>query len=142
MNRRDPKRIAGVRRLERAKEREANARLDALHKAAHCIVDSADMMALEALNVRAMTRSARGTLDKPGRNVAAKTGLNRAMLDAGFGILRRLIGEKAAYAVRHVIDVEARYCRKRAGVVCTLRRRVVVKGASLALRVAGNATRT
>jgi putative transposase len=37
-----------------------------------------------------MTRSAKGTIEEPGRNVAAKSGLNRAMLDAGFGRLATL----------------------------------------------------
>ena len=108
-NRKDRKRIAAVRRLARAKEREANARLDALHKVAHRIVASADVIVTEKLNLRGMTRSAKGTLCEPGRHVAAKSGLNRVLLDAGFGILRRLIGEKAESAVRRVVDVEARY---------------------------------
>jgi len=109
LNRRDPKRIAAAQRLARAKEREANARLHALHKVALRIVRSADTIALEELRLRGMTRSAKGTMEKPGRNVAAKSGLNRAVLDAGFGILRRLIGEKAEYAARRVITVDARY---------------------------------
>jgi len=32
---------------------------------------------VENLNIKGMTRSARGTVEKPGRNVAQKTGLNR-----------------------------------------------------------------
>jgi hypothetical protein len=56
-----------------------------------------------------MTRSARGTVEEPGRNVAAKSGLNRALLDAGLGQLATLIGEKAAWAARTVIGVDARY---------------------------------
>jgi putative transposase len=35
--------------------------------------------------------------------------LNRALLDAGFGKLAILIREKAAYAGRTVIEVDARY---------------------------------
>ncbi len=127
LNRRDPKRIAAAQRLARAKEREANARLDALHKAANRIVVSADTIALEVLNVRGMTRSAKGTIEKPGRNVAAKRGLNRAMLDAGFGKLRTLIVEKAARAVRQVVSVDARYssqtCAACGGVDSKSRRR-------------------
>ena len=114
-NWKDPKRIAALQRLARAKEREANARLDALHKVAHRIVASADVIGFEALNLRGMTRSAKGTIEEPGRNVAAKTGLNRAMLDAGFGILRRLIGEKAERAVRRIVDVDARYSSQTCG---------------------------
>jgi putative transposase len=85
LNRRDLARIAAAKRLARAKEREANARLDGLHKAANRIVRSADVIALEALDVRGMTRSAKGTLAAPGRNVAAKSGLNRALLERGLG---------------------------------------------------------
>jgi putative transposase len=107
--------MAAVRRLGRAKEREANARLDGLHKAANRIVRSADVIALEALDVRAMTRGAKGTLATPGRNVAAKTGLNRALLDAGFGKLAMLIREKAACAVREIVGVDARYSSRTCG---------------------------
>jgi putative transposase len=123
----DPRRIAAVRRLARAKEREANARLNALQEKAKRIVASADVIGLEKLNLRGMTRSARGTVEKPGRKVAAKRGLNRVLLDAGFGILRRLIGEKAESAMRQVIDVEARYssqeCSKCGTIAAKSRRR-------------------
>jgi putative transposase len=115
LNVRDPGRIAAAQRLARAKEREANARLDGLHKAANRIVRSADVIALEVLDVRAMTRSPKGTLAEPGRNVAAKSGLNRALLDAGFGKLATLIREKAAWAVREVVGVDARYSSQTCG---------------------------
>ncbi|MDB5040944.1 MAG: transposase [Candidatus Eremiobacteraeota bacterium] len=101
LNRHDPARIAAVQRLARAKEREANARLDGLHKAANRIVRSADVIVLEALDVGAMTRSAKGTLTAPGRNVAAKSGLNRALLDAGFGKLATLIREQTVFVKRY-----------------------------------------
>jgi hypothetical protein len=46
-----------------------------------------------------MTRSAKGSVAAPGRNVAAKeAGLNRALLDASFGRLAALIREKAESA--------------------------------------------
>ena len=87
LNRRDPARVAAVRRLARAKEREANVRRDWLHKVSRTIVSRFDHIALEALHLRAMTRSAKGTREAPGVNVQAKAGLNRALLDAGFGTL-------------------------------------------------------
>jgi putative transposase len=148
LNRSDRQRKAAVKRLARAQERVANARLDALHKTAHRIVASADLIALEELRVRPMTRSAKGTKEAPGRNVRAKSGLNRAMLDAGFGILERLIREKAAYAVREVIAVDAKFSSQTcglclpAGSACLLRRRVVEEGALSVLGVAGLATPT
>jgi len=50
---------------------------------------------VEALNIRGMTRSARGTVAEPGRNVAAKAGLNRGILASGWGMLARRLEDKA-----------------------------------------------
>jgi putative transposase len=108
-NRRDPLRMAAALRLARAKEREANRRRDDLHKKARQIVNAAGCIALEKLNLRAMTRSAKGTSEKPGGNVAAKAGLNRRVLDASFGQLERLIVEKAEEATRTIVWVDARF---------------------------------
>jgi putative transposase len=109
MNRRDPKRVAAALRLGRAKEAEGNARRDGLHKLSSRLVREYDGIAMEALDLRSMTRSAKGTADEPGRNVAAKSGLNRAMLDTGFGTLRQLIIEKAEWAARAIAVVDPRY---------------------------------
>jgi putative transposase len=109
LNRRDPQRIRAARRLAQAKEREANARRDWLHKTSREIVDRYDLIALESLKLPSMTRSAKGTAAAPGTNVRAKSGLNRALLDAGFGMLATLIREKAAYAARVVISVDPKY---------------------------------
>jgi putative transposase len=109
LNRRDPHRAASVRRLARTRAREANARRDHAHKVARKIIEAADVIGLETLNVRQMTLSARGSAEKPGRNVRAKAGLNRRMLDAGFGLLRQMIVAKAEEAARTVVEVDARY---------------------------------
>jgi len=108
-NRQDAMRKAAVLRLARAKERESNRRRDYLHKMARAIVASAGIIGLENLNLRAMTRSAKGSIEKPGRNVAAKAALNRRMLDAGFGQLHRLLAEKAEEAARRVVLVDPRF---------------------------------
>ena len=105
----DPWRQAAVLRLARAKEREANARRDYLHKVSRSLVDRYDLIAVEDLRLRSMTRSAKGTVEEPGRNVRAKAGLNRRLLDAGLSMLVMLIREKAAHAARRVESVDARY---------------------------------
>jgi hypothetical protein len=74
LNQRDPGRMMAVLRLARAKEREANARRDWLHKVSREIVDRYDFIAVEDLRLRSMTRSAKGTTEAPGKNVAAKAG--------------------------------------------------------------------
>jgi hypothetical protein len=58
---------------------------------------------LERLNGRAMTRSARGTVEQRGSGVRAKSGLNREILHTGWSILRQLIAEKAEKAVRTIV---------------------------------------
>jgi putative transposase len=101
--------MAAAQRLARSRERERYARLDFLHKVARRIVNAAGTIALEALNLRAMTCSAKGTREAPGRNVAEKAGLNRRILDASFGRLHRLIVEKAEEAVRTVVLVDPKF---------------------------------
>jgi putative transposase len=108
-NSRDPARIAAAMRLARSREREANARRDHAHKLGRRIVNGADVIALEKLKLGNMTRSAKGTAEQPGRNVAAKAGLNRSVLDAGFGLLRQMIVAKAEEAARTVVEVDSRF---------------------------------
>jgi putative transposase len=79
------------RRLRRALAKEwrklRNQRRDFHHKTARALVDTCDIVALEQLRVAAMTASAAGTVEHPGRHVAAKAGLDRSILDAGWGQL-------------------------------------------------------
>jgi len=98
-----------VRLLQRAHERVANARRDALHKLSRTIVDRYDTIVFEKLVIANMTRAAKGTLDAPGRSVRQKAGLNREILNAGWGILRQLIVEKAAWAARTIVEVDPKY---------------------------------
>jgi transposase len=49
-----------------------------------------------------MTRSARGTVAEPGRNVAQKTGLNRGILKSGWGLLAARLEQKASGRVEKV----------------------------------------
>jgi putative transposase len=101
--------MAAVQQLARSREREANVRRDVLHKVSRRLVDTYDGIAMEALNLRGMTRSARGTIEKPGRNVKAKSALNRRMLDASFGLLQQMIAYKAASAGTTMVAVDPRF---------------------------------
>ena len=60
------------------------------------------MIQVENLNVKGMTRSARGTVQKPGRNVAQKAGLNRGILKSGWGLLVTRLEQKAPGRVEKV----------------------------------------
>ncbi|WP_344586007.1 transposase, partial [Nonomuraea roseoviolacea] len=80
-------------------------RLDGAHKAALALVRGYDMIVHEDLRISNMTRSASGTLKSPGRNVAAKSGLNRSILDAGWGVFLTVLAYKAESAGRKLIAV-------------------------------------
>ncbi len=70
------------------------------------IVERFDVIALEALCLTNMTRSARGTKEHPGKGVAAKRGLNRSLSDAALGRLAYWIQVKAEEAGRRVYKVD------------------------------------
>jgi putative transposase len=109
LNRRDPGRLRAQQRLARSKMREAAARRDYAHKVSRSIVAGADVIGLEKLRLRSMTRSAKGTAEQPGRNVRAKAALNRRLLDSSFGLLRQMIVAKAEEAARTVVEVDAHF---------------------------------
>jgi putative transposase len=77
----------------RAKERDR--RKDWIEKTSTRLVRANDVIVLESLQVRRMTRSAKGTRERPGRNVRQKAGLNRSILASGWGELARRLREKA-----------------------------------------------
>jgi putative transposase len=84
-------------------------RRDLHHKTALALVHHYDLICHEALMPAAMSRSARGTIGQPGRNVAAKAGLNRSIRDAGWGQFLTVLHDKAACAGREVVAVNPRH---------------------------------
>jgi putative transposase len=96
-------------RVARLKEKEANRRKDALHHLSRSLVDDYDLIVHERLKVSNMSRSAKGTLENPGVNVRAKSGLNDAISDCGWARLIAMIIYKAAGAGRRVIAVNPAY---------------------------------
>jgi putative transposase len=65
------------------------------------------VIAVEDLTIRNMTRSARGTVEAPGRNVGAKAGLNCEILAVGWGQLRDMLVYKAARAAWLMVYITA-----------------------------------
>lgn len=80
-------------------------RLDHAHKTALWLVKHHDVIAHEALRIANMTRSASGTVAEPGTKVAQKSGLNRSILDAGWGVFLNVLRAKAESAGRVVVEV-------------------------------------
>jgi len=57
---------------------------------------------VEDLRIQDMTRSAKGSPGHPGRNVAAKAGLNREIMRSGWGLLVRRLEDKAPGRIQKV----------------------------------------
>lgn len=95
-------------RLRREQRRLRNDRSTHLHEMANIIVREGELIFVEDLKLMNMTRSARGTREEPGTNVWAKSGLNRALLDAAPGRLISFLRYKAARAGGMVIEVDPR----------------------------------
>jgi putative transposase len=84
------------------KAREVDRRKDWVEKTSTDLARRFDVIRVEDLNVKGMTRSARGTMDKPGRNVAQKAELNRGILRSGWGRLVTRLEQKAPGRVEKV----------------------------------------
>ena len=92
-------------RVQRIHSRIGNARRDFLHKTTTTISQNHAMVCIEDLQVRNMSKSAAGSTEKPGRNVRAKSGLNKAILDQGWFEFRRQLDYKLAWNGGHLIAV-------------------------------------
>lgn len=97
------------RRVQKTHTRIASARKDFLHKATSVISKNHAMIAIEDLQVRNMSKSAKGTKAKPGKSVAAKSGLNKSILDQGWFEFRRQLEYKTAWNGGILVAVPAHH---------------------------------
>ncbi|MCX5608178.1 MULTISPECIES: transposase [unclassified Streptomyces] len=74
--------------------RRANRRRDFTHKLTTDLAKNHGLIGIEDLRVKSMSKSAKGTAEKPGKNVRAKAGLNRSVLDNAPGERRRQLEYK------------------------------------------------
>lgn len=99
------------RALARTHRKVRNRRRDFHHKTARALVGGYDVLALEDLNAAGMTRKPPPKPDPDQRGgflpnrAAAKAGLNRSILDAGWAQFTRILTAKAESAGRRVILV-------------------------------------
>ena len=81
-------------RVGKAFYREKEFRKDYIEKASLYIAQNHALVAVEDIRLKNMTKSAKGTLASPGKNVKAKSGLNRELLRLGISNLLRRIEDK------------------------------------------------
>lgn len=98
-----------VLRLQRLHARIRNSRHDFIHKLSARICRDHAIVVLEELKIANMSRSARGSLANPGKNVRSKSSLNRRILDQGWGEFRRQIEYKLAWGGGKLILVPPQF---------------------------------
>lgn len=97
------------RKVQNLHSRIANIRRDYLHKVTTTISKNHAMIVIEDLKVSNMSKSAKGTAEQHGRNVRAKSGLNRSILDQGWFEFRRQLEYKQLWRGGQVLAINPAY---------------------------------
>jgi len=87
----------------------ANVRSDFLHKLSTDISENQAKVYVEGLQIKNMSASAKGSIEEPGRNVKAKSGLNKSILDQGWFEFRRQLDYKLAWKGGMLSEVNPRH---------------------------------
>jgi len=95
-------------RITKLHSKIGNIRRDYLHKTTTAISKNHAVAVVEDLQVSNMSKSAAGNADRPGKNVRAKSGLNRSILDQGWFEFRRQLEYKQAWRGGEVLAVNPR----------------------------------
>jgi putative transposase len=96
------RRRRGKAAIAKLKARQTDRRKDWVEKTTTDLARRFDLIRVEDLHIRDMTRSAKGTAEKPGSNVRQKARLNRGMLANAWGQLVTRLEHKASGRVEKV----------------------------------------
>lgn len=96
-------------KITRLHQRIAEIRKTVLHQVSTVISKNHAVVVLEDLKVRNMTGSAKGTVEEPGRNVRQKSGLNKSILDQGWGMLKQMLSYKLRWSGGMLLLVDPAY---------------------------------
>lgn len=99
--------------LAEIRGRERRRRQDFCAQSAHYLASANAVVVLEELKIQQMSRSAKGTLQQPGKNVRAKSGLNRAILAKGWHQFALALSSAARYTGTTVVTVPAQHTSQR-----------------------------
>lgn len=99
--------------LAAIKARTARRRAEFAQQLAHVLADQYETIGIEALQTANMTKSAKGTVEQPGTNVAQKAGLNRAILDKGWFGFEQALRHQARRTGSTVVRAPAAFTSQR-----------------------------
>lgn len=85
-------------RISKLHTRIARIRRDFLHKISTKLAKNHGLITLEDLKIKNMSKSAKGTSEKNGKNVKAKSGLNREILFQGWGLFATMLRYKTEWS--------------------------------------------
>jgi len=97
------------RKMGRLRKRVRDRRNDAIHKTTTHLAKKHSLIAIEKLNTKNMMRSASGTIEKPGKNVAQKRGLNRSIAQQAWFEFERQLTYKTQWYGSHLVAVDPAY---------------------------------
>lgn len=86
-----------------------NSRNDYLHKVSSEIVKQNSVIVLEKLEIKKMSKSKKGTVEKPGKHVQVKSDLNKKILDQGWHKFRTYIEYKQKELFGDIVSINPAY---------------------------------
>ena len=98
-----------VAKISRLHHRIANIRKNFLHQISNTVSKNHATVYIEDLKVGNMSKSAKGTVEKPGKMVKQKSGLNRAILDQAWYEFRRQLEYKLRWRGGQLIPISPQY---------------------------------
>jgi len=87
----------------------ANKRKDFLHKLSFQYAENQGTVVVEDLKIKNMTKSAKGTLETPGKQVKQKQGLNRSITQQSWGMFFELLDYKLNERGGQLIKVDPKH---------------------------------
>jgi len=121
------RRKKAVHAVAKAHRRIANQRRDFHHKQAKKLVQEYQTIVFEELEISNISKRAKPKQDENGKylpnGASAKSGLNKSILDAGWGQFQQIVSHKAACAGRTVLFVNPHYTSQRCSQCGTVRKK-------------------
>jgi len=96
-------------KLARFQNHIANIRRDSLHKSSSTLAKNHGTIVMEDLKTITMTKSAKGTIDNPGKHASIKSALNRSILDQGWHAFKVMLEYKTIWRNGRLLLIDPKY---------------------------------